>query len=424
MRRFLLFALIFYCFTFIIISREIGGFPVGVGVEAFIIILLLAVIIKTPKDEWKSINNSFVYALLIWFVLSILEVVNPGSNTLAWVAEIRTTAFYPLMLTVIGFLIFKSNRSLDVFIILVLVLSSLAAINGIKQLYIGMTAGERQFLEANLSTHMLWGRLRVFSFYTGAGQFGSSQAHIALMALILGLGPFKKWTKILLLLCAALNFYGMLISGTRGALFAIVPGVFLAILLSKNYKVVLIGGFFAVMALGILKFTHLGDGNYQIYRFRSALNPEDASLNVRYNTQLRLKEYMSTRPFGTGLGTLGYNGNIYNSDKYISKFQPDSYFVKVWAMYGVVGLTVWVCIMTFILGKCCGIVWRIEDTKLKTKMIALTAGFAGILICSYGNEIINNMPTSIVIYLSWVFIFISPQLEKEIADKQAKPIIV
>ncbi|MNH36205.1 hypothetical protein D3C79_969730 [compost metagenome] len=109
---------------------------------------------------------------------------------------------------------------------------------------------------------------------------------------------------------------------------------------------------------------------------------------------------------------IGYNGTMYNEDKYLSTVQPDSYFVKLWAMYGVVGLTIWICIMMFFLGKCCGIVWRLEDPGLKVKMIALTAGFAGVLICSYGNEVINNMPTSIVIYLSWVFILMSPKLEK------------
>lgn len=412
MRAFLLYFLIFYCFTFIILGREIGGFPFGVVIEGVIFITMIAAIFKADRDQWKSLNNSFFYLLLLWLFVSILEVLNPGSNTLAWVAEIRTTAFYPFMILTLGFLIFNSNRSLDIFLILVIACSTLASLNGIKQLFIGLTPGEQDFVTANASTHMLWGRLRVFSFYTGAGQFGASQAHIALIALVLALGPMTKWKKIVLLICVALNFYGMLISGTRGALFALVPGVFLAIFLSKNFKVVIIGGLIATCCLLVLKFTHLGDSNYQIYRLRTALNPEDPSLNVRFMTQQKLKAYMSTRPFGGGLGVIGYNGALYNQDKYLSTVQPDSYFVKLWAMYGVVGLTIWICIMMFILGKCCGIVWRLEDPGLKTKMIALTAGFAGVLICSYGNEVINNMPTSIVIYLSWVFIMMSPKLEK------------
>ena len=74
----------------------------------------------------------------------------------------------------------------------------------------------------------------------------------------------------------------------------------------------------------------------------------------------------------------------------------------------------------YILGKCCGIVWRLEDPGLKVKMIALTAGYCGILMCSYGNEVINTAPSSYISYLSWVFIFISPKLDKEIKDWKAK----
>ncbi len=412
MRASILYFLIFYCFTFVILGREIGGFPYGVAIEAVIFITMIGCLIKSNNEDWKALNNSFFYLLLLWLFVSILEVFNPGSNVMAWVAEIRTTAFYPFMLLTLGLLIFNTNRSLDIFLIVVIACSTLASLNGIKQLYIGLTSGEQAFVTANASTHLLWGRLRVFSFYTGAGQFGASQAHIALIALILALGPMTKWKKIVLFICAGLNFYGMLISGTRGALFAIIPGVFLAIFLSRNFKVVLIGGFVAVCCLMVLKFTHIGDGNYQIYRLRTALNPEDPSLNVRFITQEKMKVYMESRPFGGGLGVIGYNGTIYNQDKYLSTIQPDSYFVKLWAMYGVVGLTIWICIMLFILGKCCGIAWRLEDPGLKTKIIALTAGYAGVLICSYGNEVINNMPTSIVIYLSWVFILISPKLEK------------
>ncbi|RZL52600.1 MAG: O-antigen ligase domain-containing protein, partial [Pedobacter sp.] len=111
---------------------------------------------------------------------------------------------------------------------------------------------------------------------------------------------------------------------------------------------------------------------------------------------------------------------IYNKTKFLSKIQPDSYWVKVWAMYGIVGFTIWICMMMYILGKCCGIVWRIKDEGLKVKAIALTSGFAGILICSYGNEVINTMPSLIVIYVSIVFVYIMPKLEQEIIDRDLK----
>jgi O-antigen ligase len=412
MRRILLFVFVAYSFLISFFGREIGGLPYGLFFEGFILILWGAVAVKTPKSEYSRINSDLFYLFLTWFIISVLEVVNPGASVLGWLAEIRTTAFYPLMIVTLGLLIFRTHEDLDVFLILIIGLSTLASINGIKQLYYGPWPGEQRFLnEGGYVTHILWGQLRVFSFYSDAGQFGASQAQVGLIAIILAIGRFKLKTRLVLLACGLILLYGMLISGTRGALFALIVGVFTAIILSKNLKVLVIGGLIALGFLFVLKFTYIGNGNYQIYRLRTAVNPEDPSLNLRFNTQRMLREYMSSRPFGGGLGVIGYNGTVYNSDKFLSTVPPDSYYVKVWAMYGIVGFTIWLSIMLYIFGKCCGIVWNIRDTLLKTKMIALTSGFAGILVCSYGNEVINNMPSSTVVCLSVVFVFLTNKLE-------------
>jgi hypothetical protein len=414
MRIVLIFTLLVYCFIFGILDREIGGFQYGLLIEGLILVALVAVLVKTSSKEYSEIDKDLFYLLLLWFVISLLEAFNPGASVMGWVSEIRSTALYPFLIVMLGFLIFKENRHLDIFLVIIIGLSTLASINGIKQLYVGPSAGEQAFLNGGGSiTHILFGRLRVFSFYSDAGQFGASQAQLGLISLILAFGPFKKWAKAVFLFCSAFMLYGMLISGTRGALFALVIGGFVALILSKNIKVVILGGMIGLAFLSFLKFTYIGNSNYQIYRLRSAVNPDDPSLNVRFNTQKLLREYMSTRPFGGGLGVIGHNGALYNADKYLASVPPDSYFVKVWAMYGIVGFTIWLSIMLYIFGKCCGIVWRLDDENIKIKMIALTSGFAGILFCSYGNEVINSMPSSVVVYLSWVFIYMSPQLEKE-----------
>ncbi|RYF20542.1 MAG: O-antigen ligase domain-containing protein [Flavobacteriales bacterium] len=412
MRTALLYVLIIYCFTFGILAREIGGMPYGILIEVIMLILWVVVIATVPKEHWQSVNTDLVYLLLFWFIYSVLQVINPGASPRGWLQEIRSTALYPFLMVPLGFLIFRENKHLDTFLILIIALSTLASLNGVKQLYVGPSRGEQFFLDSGGAlTHVLWGRLRVFSFYSDAGQFGASQAQIGIMTLILALSNIKIWKKIVLFGCSGLMIYGMLISGTRGALFAIIIGGIVAVLLSKKFKVLILGGLVAVSFLFILKFTYIGNGNYQIYRLRSALDPNDPSLNVRFITQRKLREYMSTRPFGGGLGVIGANGTKYNQDKYLSTVQPDSYFVKVWAMYGIVGLTIWLAIMMYIMGKSFGIIWKLEDGNLKIKMIALVSGYAGVLFCSYGNEVINTMPSSIVVYLSWVFIFNSRKLQ-------------
>jgi O-antigen ligase len=85
--------------------------------------------------------------------------------------------------------------------------------------------------------------------------------------------------------------------------------------------------------------------------------------------------------------------------------------VKIWAEYGIIGFLIWFGMMLFILGKCCGIVWRIRDPKLRQQLLALTAGYSGILMSSYGNEIMNQVPSAMIVYISWVFIFLGPELD-------------
>ncbi len=418
-----LYLLIAYCFGFVILSREIGGpIPYGTLIEGLLVVGWITVMLGSERKELKVINNDLCFLFLVWLFISVIEVFNPsGASVEGWLQEIRSAALYPLLIISLAFMVFRKQADLNAFLILIIGLSVVAALNGIKQLYIGLSPGEQLFLnQGGAVTHVLWGRLRVFSFYSDAGQFGASQAHIGMVALCLAFGPFKWWKRVLLFSAASLLFYGMLISGTRGALFALVVSGSLAVILSKQFKILIVGGGMLLVFVLFLKFTHIGDGNYQIYRFRSALNPDDPSLNVRLATQHFLRDYLQDKPFGEGLGVIGAFGNTYNSTMFISTVQPDSYFVKVWVMYGIVGFTIWLSIMAYILGKCCGIVWRIRDKSLRIKLISLTAGYAGILFCSYGNEVINTMPSSIIVYVSWVLIFQAPRLEKENLPQQVK----
>lgn len=419
--KFAFYGMFLYCFLVIFLYREISSnIPFGIGVEFFILLVWLSVFFNSNRLNWELTNNDLVYLALFWFVISVIEVINPaGASVRGWVQEIRSSALYFILIVPLSFVIMNKQRDLNYFLILIIIISVVGTFYGMRQLFVGLTNGENQFLANGAAqTHLLWGKLRVFSFYSDAGQFGASQAHICLVAFILSMGSFLWWKRILLAIAAFILFYGMLISGTRGALFALIVGGFFALFLSKNFKVLIVGGVLAVALLGVLKFTTIGNGNYQIYRLRTALDPSDPSLNVRFTNQLILKEYLSSRPFGGGLGVIGTWGKEYNKDKFLSTIEPDSYWVKVWVMYGIVGFIIWFGIIMYIIGKCCGIVWKIKDSKLKIKLIALTSGTAGVFFCSYGNEVMNTMPTALILYMSWAFVYLGPRFDKEIIVQQ------
>src|SRR5690554_1452664 len=410
-----LITLVIYSFLSGFFEREFSQIPPGTF-ESILIVVLVAAFIK--QSDWQLVKNDLNGLLLIWLVTSIMWAANPaGASLQGWLAELRTIALYPFLLTLLGYMLIKTNESLNYFIYLFLILALIGCLNGIKQQLLGLSTGEQSFLDnGGANTHLLWGKLRVFSFYDAA-QFGSSQAQFAIISIVLAFGKFKVWKRIVLLLLACLFLYGMLISGTRGGLIVIVVGAFTAIALSKNIKALMIGSFFMFILLGGLKYTHFGNGNYEIYRLRSALNPEDASLNVRYNSQELYREYLKTRPFGGGLGVTGFFGHKYNSDKYLSTIEPDSFWVKVWVMYGIIGFVFWFCIYGYIIGKGCGIVWNIKNDKLRVKLIALLSGVVGVFFCSYGNEIMNIAPSLFVVFISLAMVYQGPRLDLELERK-------
>lgn len=412
-----------YCFILPIMGRELPiDVPLGIGLEILLILTLFVALFNKHKTNWADANNDMVKLVVLWFIISVLQLANPsGASAAGWFAEIRGTALNMLLTVPLACAVMQREKHLNVFLYIVIAWSVIGALNGLKQLYIGLFPGEERFLAIAARTHMIHGVLRVFSFYTDAAQFGASMAHIAVVSWILAMGPFRLWKRLLLFGIGCLLFYAMMISGTRGAFFVLAGGL-VGLFLTKNFRALIVGLFVLGAIYSFLKFTYIGHGNYQIRRLRTAVNPEeDASFQVRLSTQLRLQDYLRDKPFGAGLGTMGANGIEYNSGTYLASVEPDSYWVKVWAMYGVVGLTLWFAMNMYIMGKCCGIIWRIEDKRLKIKLIALVSGAIGIFLASYGNEVINRTPVSIMVFISWAVIYNAgkwDQARKGTSEKQ------
>ena len=403
-----------YCFLVMTLNRHLPGLPLGLGMDGLLVLVWLAVVFfRVGPQRWTRLRNDLCLLSLVWMVINVLEIANPaGASLTGWFYEMRSTMLYWLLTIPLTYLLFSGRGDLRLFLIIVIVFSVLGTLYGIKQKVLGVDAMEKQWLDEGAAiTHILFGQLRIFSFYSEAAQFGASQAHVALICLILSAGPFAWWKKLALATCSGLLVYGMLISGTRGALFVLVAGVFVYLVLSKQVKVFVLGVILASGALFGLKYTSIGSSNANIVRLRTSLDPEDASFQVRLKNQALLRDYLASRPFGGGVGTIGNWGITYNPGQFLSSIPPDSYFVKVWAEYGIVGFMIWLGIMLYILGKCGGIVWRIRDPVLRQQLLALTAGFAGILFCSYGNEVMNQMPSALIVYLSWVFVFRGPELD-------------
>ena len=194
-----------YCFVINYLARH-STVPVGLAMEGILVTTWLAVLFyHTEAPDWNRVRNDLCLLTFGWFVINILELANPaGASLQGWFNECRTSTFLWLLTVPLCFLVFNRKRDLNLFLYLIIGFSLVGTIYGIKQKFIGVDAMEQAWLDAGPgTTHVIWGVLRVFSTYSDAAQFGSSQAHIGLICLILALGPFS-WTKKLLLGAASL----------------------------------------------------------------------------------------------------------------------------------------------------------------------------------------------------------------------------
>jgi len=83
----------------------------------------------------------------------------------------------------------------------------------------GVDSYEQAWLDGGAAiTHVLFGKLRIFSFLSDAGQFGANQAYSAVVAGIVAMVEKDFRKKIFYIVVAVFGIYGMLLSGTRGAI--------------------------------------------------------------------------------------------------------------------------------------------------------------------------------------------------------------
>jgi hypothetical protein len=404
-------------FGILIVGRYLPvDLPVGLTIDFLLLVTALATLFKVKREEWKVLPKGLCIVLSGWFLITVLEVFNPEAQSKeAWVYAIRGTSLQMCLTIILTLLLLKNPKDITNVILIWLVWSVIGALYGMKQLYLGLNGAEKAWLAAGAyRQHILFGKLRVFSFFSDAGTFGAAQAQAGLVAAILALNTKDLFRKVGYAVAALACLYGMAISGTRGALFVLIAGFPAYFLITGNVKVLVTGFLLGALFFCFLKFTYIGHSNYQIYRMRSALNPEDASFQVRLNNQKKLSEYLAitSRPFGGGVGSIGFWGKRFTPNTFLGEMPTDSWYVRIWAETGWVGLTYYLLMILYILIAGFKKVFWKENYNAKYQLMALYAGIAGIAVASYGNELWGASPIAPFIYICIAFVFQGPILEK------------
>jgi len=400
-------------------GKYIPGIPFGLSMDGLLTITLIAFVFRNfyTRGAWKTANHPLVWIALGWFIFIFLEFFNPEAESQkAWFYAMRGVALYPLLTFLMVILVFNKAKDLKLFMKIWAVFTILSALKGIQQKYFGPDPFEQQWLaEGASSTHILFGNLRAFGIYSDAGTFGAAMGHALIVFGAAGIDAKTPKSRILFFLAAGLGFLGLIISGTRGALAVPGMGILLYLFLKKNMKLFILGIIALVAVFMFLKFTTIGNSVYEINRMRTALNPQDASLQVRLENQEKLADYLKDKPFGGGIGSIGSFARRFTPHTYLAQIPPDSWYVRIWAETGVVGLSLHLMMLLYFLIAGSKIVFKkIHNREINGIFAGIMGGYFGIMVASYGNQILGQMPIGQTLYIGLTLVFLGPKIQNEL----------
>lgn len=391
--------------------------PWGLSVDALLLLTWVSLFFRAfnQRIALEKARNSLTLVAAVWYGYIFLQLFNPeAASREAWFYAMRGLAFYKLLLVPLAFILLDHPKYMKMMINTWAAFTVLAVLKAMMQKFMGFDPFEQRWLDAGGAlTHIIITGTRYFSFFSDAGNFGASMGFSGVVFSIIALHTSNMKKKIILGGISLLAFYAMLLSGTRGALAVPVGGYFLYTVLTKRLSILIPGIVFLVGMFVFLKFTTIGQDNYEIRRARTALDPDDASFRVRRDNQRLLSTYLASRPFGGGVGSAGNWGQRFTPETFLANIPTDSWYVMIWAETGIIGLLLHISILLFILGKSAWLIMaKLKNSDLIFQLIALTSGMFGMMLASYGNGVLGQMPNGIIIYLSIAFIWMAQDWEK------------
>jgi hypothetical protein len=400
-----------------------SGIPMSLWNEMLEIILMAIAIIDTSKESgFGKCANLMLFALIIWCGFCTLQILNDtcniGIDISSWYTGARLMAFQILYAFIVFSIYISSPKILINYLRLWAVLSLFSAYWTWKQKYVGFTHTEYNWLYNGPGrvTHIINAGtlIRYFSTFSDAANYGCNAAASAVCFLIVALTSKITWERLFFTIVSVCVIWGMFQSGTRTAIFCMAAGFMVYIILSKSFKIAVPFGIFLSLAVILLVFTNIGQGNQQIRRMRSAFNKDDASANVRDVNKAAIRKYIQDAPWGLGIGSTQKNIPANNVYRKLSTIPPDSEYVYIWVHTGVIGLTVFI-ITTLIMwiGACWVVMFRLKNRSLIGIGAGLCCAFVAIQLGAYANQILMQFPNCLTFYGGLAIVYILPYLEPE-----------
>jgi len=138
-----------------------------------------------------------------------------------------------------------------------------------------------------------------------------------------------------------------------------------------------------------------------IFRIQSAFIPDRSgdTMGVRFENQKKIKPFIQSHPFGAGLGSVGEWGQRFSPDTFLANFPPDSGYVRVAVELGWIGYLLYCWLLFVIIRTGLRYYLRVRNPQIKVIYLALTTMMFMLILASYVQEAIVQLPTSIHFYI-------------------------
>jgi hypothetical protein len=238
-------------------------------------------------------------------------------------------------------------------------------------------------------------------------------AFSGLACLVLAIGPFPNFYRLVFLGLAGLMFISMSFSGTRTSIAMVAVGVVFYILVTIRTRKTMIAAVMAAVAAVLILFGPFYGGT--INRIRSTFSPqEDASMSVRDKKRIRLQPYILAHPFGGGPNTTGANGVRYSSGHYLAGgWDPDSGYLLTALELGWIGLFFGMTFFFLVVLKGINNYFSINDPLLKTYVLAYIVPFLALSVAHFTQDAMFQKPVTMVIIATYALMIRFPSLENK-----------
>jgi putative inorganic carbon (hco3(-)) transporter len=376
--------------------------PFGTAIDGLLLLMVFGIVIgQIVKRDWTFAKDPISTWLLIWIYYNLFQALNPSQESkMAYLYTVRSLAVLNLLYFIACYT-FTSLDRIKQILHFIIGLATFAAFYGLKQEYLGMSTAEKAWLHADPERFQLffqWGRMRIFSILSDAMTFGIMMTYMGLFCWIYATSPMSKFWRIALIIIGFVMLMASVYSGTRTCFLLLPMGMVFYALMTLKKELFL--AFFVFAAVGGVVVWKGANYSPALFRVRSAFEPnEDASVQIRYYNQQRIRPYIYSHPIGWGPGSTGLWARRFTPDSFLANFAHDSYYVRLAVEEGVVGLALYMMFFFVVLRRGLYFYLRVRQTDIKILYLCLLTALFVLAVANYPQEAIVQMPTSIVVYV-------------------------